>query len=166
MLLSDSTAQTRPDTWMNELLFGAKLGHSELLLTYFCNSVETAGFDTCRGARDLSSWQFSHRASATATHSRAAVCGGASGGTRRQVVEVDSCRYRSSSAAATLSDLNGKISMRQKLVVAIARQESGLSNQSLKSFQAETADIDLAFAVDDLLRKRLSDRRRVFESMA
>ena len=56
--------------------------------------------------------------------------------------------------------------MRQKLVVAIARQESGLSNQSLKSFQAETADIDLAFAVDDLLRKRLSDRRRVFESMA
>jgi hypothetical protein len=46
--------------------------------------------------------------------------------------------------------------MRQKLVVAIARQESGLSNQSLKSFQAETADIDLAFAVDDLLRKRLS----------
>jgi hypothetical protein len=35
-----------------------------------------------------------------------------------------------------------------------------------KPLQAETADLDLAFAIDDLLRKRFSDRRRVFESMA
>jgi hypothetical protein len=35
-----------------------------------------------------------------------------------------------------------------------------------KPLHAETADIDPAFAVDDLLRKRLADRRRVFESMA
>jgi hypothetical protein len=41
-----------------------------------------------------------------------------------------------------------------------------LPNHILKSLQAETADIDLAFAVDDLLHKRLADRRRVFESMA
>jgi hypothetical protein len=41
-----------------------------------------------------------------------------------------------------------------------------LFNQIFKSLQAETADIDLALAVDDLLRKRLPDRRRVFKSMA
>jgi hypothetical protein len=41
-----------------------------------------------------------------------------------------------------------------------------LSNQIVKSLHAETADIDFAFAVDDLLRQRLPDRRRVFESMA
>jgi hypothetical protein len=38
-------------------------------------------------------------------------------------------------------------------------------NNIFKSFQAETSDIDLAFTVDNLLRKRLADRRRVFESM-
>lgn len=39
-------------------------------------------------------------------------------------------------------------------------------NQTFKSLHSETADIDFAFAVDDLLRKRLADRRRVFETMA
>jgi hypothetical protein len=39
-------------------------------------------------------------------------------------------------------------------------------NQIFESLQAETADIDRAFAVDDLLLKQLPDRRRVFESMA
>ena len=32
-------------------------------------------------------------------------------------------------------------------------------HQVFKSLHAETADIDLAFAVDDLLCKRLPDRR-------
>jgi deoxyadenosine/deoxycytidine kinase len=41
-----------------------------------------------------------------------------------------------------------------------------LLNQIFESLQAETVDIDLAFAIDDLLRQRLADRRRVFESMA
>jgi hypothetical protein len=41
-----------------------------------------------------------------------------------------------------------------------------LLNQIFKSLHAETAHIDIAFAVDDLLRKRLPDRWRVFESMA
>jgi hypothetical protein len=41
-----------------------------------------------------------------------------------------------------------------------------LLNQIFKSLQAETADIDLALAVDDLLRQRFPDRRRVFEAMA
>lgn len=41
-----------------------------------------------------------------------------------------------------------------------------LLNQIFKSLQAETADIDLALAVDDLLRQRFADRRRVFEAMA
>ena len=41
-----------------------------------------------------------------------------------------------------------------------------LLNQIFKSLHAETTHIDLAFAVDDLLRQRLTDRRRVFESMA
>jgi hypothetical protein len=36
----------------------------------------------------------------------------------------------------------------------------------LKSLHAETAEINLASAVDDLLRQRLADRRRMFESMA
>ena len=40
-----------------------------------------------------------------------------------------------------------------------------LLHQISKSPQAETADIDLAFAVDDLLRQRLADGRRVLESM-
>jgi hypothetical protein len=39
-------------------------------------------------------------------------------------------------------------------------------NQIFKSFQAETADVDPAFAVDDLLRQGLADRCGVFESMA
>jgi hypothetical protein len=39
-------------------------------------------------------------------------------------------------------------------------------HQNFESLHAETADIDLAFAVDDLCRERLADRRRVFESMA
>jgi hypothetical protein len=41
-----------------------------------------------------------------------------------------------------------------------------LLDQMFESLQAKTVHIDLAFAVDDLLRKRLPDRRRVFESMA
>ena len=41
-----------------------------------------------------------------------------------------------------------------------------LIESDLKSLQAETAHIDLAFPVDDLLRQRLADRRRMFESMA
>jgi hypothetical protein len=34
------------------------------------------------------------------------------------------------------------------------------------NLQAETADVDLAFAIHDLLRKRLPDRSRVFKSVA
>ena len=41
-----------------------------------------------------------------------------------------------------------------------------LLEQIFKSPHGETADIDLAFAVDDLLRKRLANRRRVLEPMA
>jgi len=41
-----------------------------------------------------------------------------------------------------------------------------LLNQIFKPLHAETADIDLAFAVDDLLRKRLADGGGVFKSMA
>ena len=36
----------------------------------------------------------------------------------------------------------------------------------LKSLQAETTDIDLASAVDDMLRQRLANPRRMFESMS
>ncbi|MGH7874264.1 MAG: hypothetical protein ACREQO_18895 [Candidatus Binatia bacterium] len=38
-------------------------------------------------------------------------------------------------------------------------------HQIFKLFMLESADIDLAFAVHDLLRQRLPDRRRLFESM-
>jgi hypothetical protein len=41
-----------------------------------------------------------------------------------------------------------------------------LLNQIFKSFRLKTADVDPAFAVDDLLRKRLADGGGVFESMA
>jgi hypothetical protein len=41
-----------------------------------------------------------------------------------------------------------------------------LLNQIFKPLHPETADIDRAFAVDDLLRQRLADGGRVFESMA
>jgi hypothetical protein len=41
-----------------------------------------------------------------------------------------------------------------------------LMNAIFKSLHAESADIELAFAVDDLLCKHLPDGRRVFESMA
>ena len=36
----------------------------------------------------------------------------------------------------------------------------------VKPFHAETADVDLAFAIDDLLRQRFADGGGVFESMA
>jgi len=41
-----------------------------------------------------------------------------------------------------------------------------LLDHIFKSLQAEAANIDLASAVDDLFRKHLADRRRVFEAMA
>jgi len=41
-----------------------------------------------------------------------------------------------------------------------------LLNQIFRPRHAETADIDLAFAIDDWLRQRFSDCRGVFESMA
>ncbi len=41
-----------------------------------------------------------------------------------------------------------------------------LLNQIFKPLHPETADIDLAFAVDDLLRQRLPDGGGVFKSMA
>jgi hypothetical protein len=46
------------------------------------------------------------------------------------------------------------------LIIQLSGIETGIG------LHAETADIDLAFAADDLLRQRLADRRRVFESMA
>jgi hypothetical protein len=39
-------------------------------------------------------------------------------------------------------------------------------NEIFKSLHAESADIDLAFAVDDLLCKHLPDGRRMFKSVA
>jgi len=39
-----------------------------------------------------------------------------------------------------------------------------LSNQIAESLHAETADIDLALAVDDVLRKRLAAGKRQFKS--
>jgi hypothetical protein len=48
----------------------------------------------------------------------------------------------------------------------LMRGRHALSYRIFESFQAESADIDPASAVNDLLRQRLPERRRVFESMA
>ena len=50
--------------------------------------------------------------------------------------------------------------------IGLIRKERALWDQIRESFQAETAQIDLALAVNDLLRQCLADSRRVFESMA
>ena len=60
---------------------------------------------------------------------------------------------------ACLSCLTGRSPVRKE-------GNRALLNQIFKSLQTETADIDLAFTVDDLLRQCLPDRRRVLESMA
>ena len=66
---------------------------------------------------------------------------------------------RAAACQACLSCLTGRSPVRKE-------GNRALLNQIFKSLQTETADIDLAFAVDDLLRQCLPDRRRVLESMA
>ena len=66
---------------------------------------------------------------------------------------------RAAACQACLSCLTGRSPVRKE-------GNRALLNQIFKSLHAETADIDLAFTVDDLLRQCLPDRRRVLESMA
>ena len=49
--------------------------------------------------------------------------------------------------------------MRSRLEFAFLTRQMSLLVQVFKSLQAETAHIDLAFAVDDSLRQRFADRR-------
>jgi hypothetical protein len=82
------------------------------------------------------------------------------GSDQRSSAMLESPRFRNS------ENVEGQPVVSRGCETGELEEESGLWNQIFKLLHAETADIDLALAVDDLLRQRLPNGGGVLKSMA
>ena len=89
-----------------------------------------------------------------------------SGGKFASQRSISGCRCAACSVICGVEFLGQVFALIHLLVFASMTRRLSLLNQIFKPLHPETADIDLAFAVDDLLRQRLPDGGGVFKSMA